>query len=70
MVAGAGLRLKEPRTVCAAATHAVFANDALARLASAGFERMLVTDSVECRAEAAAKLEVVSVVSELAEALR
>ena len=56
--------------MCAAATHAVFANDALARLASAGFERMLVTDSVECRAEAAAKLEVVSVVSELAEALR
>jgi ribose-phosphate pyrophosphokinase len=61
---------RSARRVCAVATHAVFAGDALAQLENAGVERVLVSDTIEARAEAGAKLEVISVVPELAEALR
>jgi ribose-phosphate pyrophosphokinase len=58
------------RSVSAVATHAVFAGDALRQLAGAGVERVLVSDTIASSATAGAKLEVVSVVPELAEALR
>jgi phosphoribosylpyrophosphate synthetase len=48
----------------------VFAGDALAQLANIGIERVLVSDTIEPRMEAGAKVEVVSVIPELAEALR
>jgi ribose-phosphate pyrophosphokinase len=71
MVAAARLALERgARAVCAAATHAVFAGDALAQLAGAGIERVLVSDTLPASAQAAAKVEVVSIVPTLADALR
>jgi ribose-phosphate pyrophosphokinase len=71
MIAAARLALSRgARSVSAAATHAVFAGDALAQLANAGIERVLVSDTIELRTQDGAKPEVVSVVPELADALR
>jgi ribose-phosphate pyrophosphokinase len=59
------------RAVVAAATHGVFAGDALARLESSPVERIAVTDSLPGPGEASsAKLEVVSIIEPLARALR
>jgi len=70
MIAAAQLaRRSGARAVFAAATHAVFVEDALARLASAGVERVLVSDTVPLGAPAGAKLELVSVVPALRDAL-
>jgi ribose-phosphate pyrophosphokinase len=70
VIAAARLALQGgARSVRAVATHAVFAGDAPAQLANAGIERVLVSDTIEARAEAGVKVEVVSVVPELAEAL-
>ena len=70
MIAAARVALeRHARAVCAVATHAVLAGDVLARLARVGLERVLVTDTVPGRERGHAKLEVVSVVPELAEAL-
>jgi len=71
MIAAARLALdRGARKVCAAATHAVFAGDALAQLEKAGVERVLVSDTIASDPEVAGKVEVVSVVPELADALR
>ena len=71
VIAAARLALRGgARSVCAVATHGVFAGDALAQLASAGVERVLVSDTIEVHAGAGVKVEVVSVVPDLAEALR
>ncbi|MEX2206478.1 MAG: ribose-phosphate diphosphokinase [Myxococcota bacterium] len=70
MIAAARIALvRGARAVSAAATHAVFAGDVLARLAQAGIERVLVSDTIPLREAAAGKLEVVSVAPALAEAL-
>jgi len=70
MLAAARLALeRRARAVCAVATHAVFAGDVLTQFAQVGIERVLVTDTVPVRESGHAKLEVVSVVPELAEAL-
>lgn len=70
MIAAARIALeKRARSVCVAATHAVFAGDVLAQLARGGIERVLVSDTIPVREGGAGKLEVVSVVPALAEAL-
>jgi ribose-phosphate pyrophosphokinase len=70
MIAAARVALERgARAVCAAATHAVFAGDVLARLAQAGIERVLVSDTIPVREAATGELEVVSVAPALAEAL-
>jgi ribose-phosphate pyrophosphokinase len=59
------------RAVVAAATHPVFAGDALARLEASPVERILVTDTVPLRPEQRSrKVEVASIVRTLAGALR
>jgi ribose-phosphate pyrophosphokinase len=73
MIAAARLALERgARRVCAAATHAVFAGDALRELAKAGLERVLVSDTLEPQPAISPgpKLEVVSVAPQLADALR
>jgi ribose-phosphate pyrophosphokinase len=63
-------RERGARSVAAAATHAVFAGDVLERLARGGVERVLVSDTIPCQAAPAGlKLEVASVVPDLAAAL-
>ena len=70
MIAAARLALdRRARAVYAVATHAVFADDVLTQLARGGIERVLVTDTVPVRESGNARLEVVSVVPDLAEAL-
>jgi len=70
MIAAARLALdRHARAVCAVASHAVFAGDVLTQFARVGIERVLVTDTVPLREAEHGKLEVVSVVPELAEAL-
>jgi ribose-phosphate pyrophosphokinase len=62
---------KGARAVAAAATHPVFAGDALARLLESPLERIVVTDTLPLASERhASKLEVVSIVPTLASALR
>jgi ribose-phosphate pyrophosphokinase len=66
LVAAAELLLSRgARSVCAAATHGVFAGDALERLGRSPIERVLVADTVPLRASFA-RLEVVSIAPELA----
>lgn len=70
VVAAARLALERgARSVSAAATHAVFAGDALARLAAAGVDRVLVSDTIECQPGTGPAVEVASVAAELAEVL-
>jgi ribose-phosphate pyrophosphokinase len=71
VVAAARLALERgARSVSAAATHAVFAGDALAKLAAAGVQRVLVSDTIECRPGAGPAVEVASIAPDLADALR
>jgi ribose-phosphate pyrophosphokinase len=53
------------RSVCAAATHGVFAGDALERLERSPLERILVADTIPLRSTSP-RLEVVSIAGELA----
>jgi ribose-phosphate pyrophosphokinase len=72
ILSGASMALEGgARAVVAAATHAVFAADALTRLETSPLERILVTDTVPLRPEQRSrKVEVASIVQTLADALR
>ena len=68
--AAAIARERGARSVSAAATHGVLAGDVLERFARAGIERVLLSDTVPVQsAPAGIKLEVASVVPDLAAAL-
>jgi len=71
LAAAALARARGARAVCAAATHAVLADDVLARFARAGIERALLSDTlpVPAAVPAGLKFEIASVVPELAAAL-
>ncbi len=58
------------RSIYATATHPVFAGDAFANLAAAGFEEIVVTDTIPLRPDAPANVRVLSCADLLTDSIR